>query len=56
MLDDVIALSENDELLVNGADEVVIEAELEVEDDAEDDILGGVDEQAELLDMFDEED
>ena len=53
MLDDVIALSENDELLVNGADEVVIEAELDVEDDAEDDILG---EQAELLDMFDEED
>lgn len=56
MLDDVVALSENDELLENGVDELVIEAELDDEDDAEDEILGGVDEQAELLDLFDEED
>ena len=56
MLDDVVALSENDELLENGVDELVIEAELDDEDDAEDEILGGVDEQVELLDLFDEED
>lgn len=56
MLDDVVALSENDELLENGVDELVIEAELDDEDDAEDEILGGVDEQAELLDLYDEED
>ena len=56
MLDDVAALSESDELLEYGVDELVIEAELDEEADAEDDILGGVDEQAELLDMFDEED
>ena len=56
MLDDVVALSENDELLENGVDELVIDAELDDEDDAEDELLGGVDEQAELLDLFDEED
>jgi hypothetical protein len=56
MLDDVVALSENDELLENGVDELVIEAELDDEDEAEDDLLGGVDEQAELLDLYDEED
>lgn len=56
MLDDVVALSENDELLENGVDELVIEAELDDEDDAEDELLGGVDEQAELLDLYDEED
>ena len=56
MLDDVVALSENDELLENGVDELVIEAELDDEDDAEDELLGGVDEQAEPLDLYDEED
>lgn len=56
MLDDVVALSESDELLENGVDELVIEAEMEDEDDAEDELLGGVDEQAELLDLLDEED
>lgn len=56
MLDDVAALSENDDLLENGVDELVIEAELEDEEDAEDELLGGVDKQAELLDLFDEED
>lgn len=56
MLDDIVALSENDSLLEYGPDEVVIEAELEEEDEAEDELLSGVDEQAELLDLFDEED
>lgn len=56
MLDDIVALSENDDLLENGVDELVIEAELEDEEDAEDEILSGVDEQGELLDLFDEED
>ena len=53
MLDDIVVLSENDDLFENGVDELVIEAELEDEDDAEDELLGGGDERAELLDLFD---
>ena len=51
MLDDVAALSESDELLEYGVDELVIEAELDEETDAEDELLGGFDEQAEPLDL-----
>lgn len=51
MLDDVAALSESDELLEYGVDELVIEAELDEEADAEDELLGGFDEQAEPLDL-----
>ena len=51
MLDDVVALSESDELLEYGVDELVIEAELDEEADAEDELLGGFDEQAEPLDL-----
>ena len=51
MLDDVAALSESDELLEYGVDELVIEAELDEEADAEDELLGGFDEQAESLDL-----
>ena len=51
MLDDVAALSESDELLKYGVDELVIEAELDEEADAEDELLGGFDEQAEPLDL-----
>lgn len=51
MLDDVATLSESDELLKYGVDELVIEAELDEEADAEDELLGGFDEQAEPLDL-----
>lgn len=51
MLDDVAALSESDELLEYGVDELLIEAELDEEADAEDELLGGFDEQAEPLDL-----